>query len=154
MPSVPRPSRSLQTQLLSTVEVRPEKLFRITRHASGEPYFGRTGANRFDDRSSVKSRRFGTCYFGLSLEVAMAETILHDEMPVRGKFLIAAQEIESRHLVRFKGDPLTLVDLTGISLKTLVGSSEISTVMPYELPQLWSMALHRHPVQADGLLYM
>lgn len=56
--------------------------------------------------------------------------------------------------MRFKGEALTLIDLTGVTLKTLVGSSAISTDMPYQLPQSWSMALHRHPLQADGLLYM
>ncbi len=26
--------------------------------------------------------------------------------------------------------------------------------MPYDVPQRWSRALHRHPVGADGLAYM
>lgn len=51
------------------------KLYRISRYSSGEPYFGRTGANRFDDPTRAKARRFGTCYLGLSLEVAIAETM-------------------------------------------------------------------------------
>jgi hypothetical protein len=86
--------------------------------------------------------------------VAIAETILHDEMPVRGRFEVAAQEIEDRHCVRFRGESLTLVDLTGTALKALIGTGAISTTMPYDVPQRWSSALHRHPVGADGIVYM
>jgi hypothetical protein len=84
----------------------------------------------------------------------IAETVLQDEMPVRGRFEVAAQEIEGRQFVRFRGEPLTLVDLTGAALKALVGTGAISTTMPYDLPQRWSRALHRHSVDADGILYM
>lgn len=132
----------------------PSTLYRVSRHSSGEPYFGKSASNRFDDPDRTKSKRFGTCYLGFNLEVAIAETILHDEMPVKGAFSVSAQEIESRYVVRFKGEPLTLVNLTGVSLKALVGSSAISTIMPYDVPQRWSKALHRHPTEVDGILYM
>ena len=153
MATLPRPSRHLARQRLPTVVVQACDLFRLSRYDSGEPFFGKSAANRFDDRAKTKAKRFGTCYFGLSLEVAVAETVLHDEMPIRGTFAIAAPEIEMRYLVRFNGGALTLVDLTGTSLKALVGSSAISTATPYDA-QLWSMALHRHAQKVDGLLYM
>ena len=59
--------------------------------------------------------------------MAIAETILYDEMPVNGRFDVAAQEIEERHCVRFQGQLLTLVDLTGTALKALIGTGAIST---------------------------
>jgi RES domain len=135
MQPITLPPRNLAAISIRTVQVSPSRLYRISRFASGEPFFGRSASNRFDDPSRVESRRFGTCCLGLSLEVAIAETILHDEMPVRGRFEIAAQEIESRHCVRFRGEPLTLVDLTGPSLKALIGTGAISTTMPYDVPQ-------------------
>jgi hypothetical protein len=46
------------------------------------------------------------------------------------------------------------VDLTGTALKSLVGSSEVSTILSYDIPQRWSLALHRHPAGVDGLVYM
>jgi hypothetical protein len=153
MPLAP-PPRGLASLQIRTVQVSPAKLYRISRLNSGEPFFGRSGANRFDDPDRIKSRRFGTCYLGFSLEVAIAETVLHDEMPVKGRFEVAAREIEDRYCVRFRGAPLTLVDLTGAALKALVGSSDISTTTPYDVPQRWSKALHRHPVCPDGILYM
>ncbi len=129
-------------------------LYRISRYPSGEPYFGKTANNRFDDRSAPKKGRFGTCYFGLDLETAIAETVLHDEMPVNGTFLIAYTEIESRYLVRFKSGSLMLANLTGIPLKTLGGHGSLSTITPYNLPQRWAMAVHRHPQCVDGIYYM
>ncbi len=154
MQPIPLPPRNLASIPISTVQVSPSRLYRISRFNSGEPFFGRSASNRFDDPDRTKSKRFGTCYLGFSLEVAIAETILHDEMPVKGRFDVAAQEIEDRHCVRFRGEPLTLVDLTGTALKALIGTGAISTTMPYDVPQRWSRALHRHPVGADGILYM
>ena len=154
MQPIPLPPRNLASMPISTVQVEPSRLYRISRFNSGEPFFGRSASNRFDDPDRTKSKRFGTCYLGFSLAVAIAETILHDEMPVEGRFDVAAQEIEDRHCVRFQGEPLTLVDLTGTALKALIGTGAISTTMPYDVPQRWSRALHRHPVRADGILYM
>jgi hypothetical protein len=151
---VPLPPRNLAQIQIQTLQVQPSALYRISRHNSGEPFFGTSGSNRFDDPTRIKKRRFGTCYLGLGLEVAIAETVLHDEMPNRGRFEIAVQEIENRHCVRFSGKPLTLIDLTGTALKALVGTGAISTAMPYDVPQRWSKALHDHPVDADGMVYM
>ena len=148
------PPRNLSRIAISTVVVQVETLFRVSRFLSNEPYFGKSAGSRFDDRSSVKGTRYGTCYCGFDLVTAIAETVLHDEMPKRGQFAIAHSDFEARQLVRFRGDTLVLADLTGTSLKTLVGDASLSTVVPYRLPQLWSMAIHRHPQKVDGILYM
>jgi len=83
------PPRNLRELDLATVAIRAVDLFRISRYVTGEPYFGRTKANRFDDPRRTKKQRFGTCYCGLDLETAIAETLLHDEMPVRGNFKLS-----------------------------------------------------------------
>jgi hypothetical protein len=139
---------------LETVQVQVESLYRISRHSSGEPYFGRSAGNRFDDNSRPPSKRFGTCYLGLTLQVAIAETVLHDLMPDSGHFVVPPDELESKQVVRFEGRTLKLAKLTGTALKRIVGSSEISTSFPYDLPQAWAMAFHAHPAKVDGLLYM
>jgi hypothetical protein len=149
------PPRQLSKIKLPTVTVAAERLFRVSRHTSGEPYFGRGGVNRFDDRSKPITRRFGTCYFGLSLTVAIAETVLHDEMPNgNAEFEIAAEEFTDRFLVTFKGSQLLLAKLTGESLKSLAGDGSVSTVVPPDIPQLWAMAIERHQQRVDGILYM
>lgn len=139
---------------LATADVAVSTLWRISRHSSGEPFFGRSAGNRFDDRSPVKSRRFGTCYCGFDLPTAIAETVLHDEIAQRGQFSLAYSQVDGRQLVRFAGDRLVLADLTGVALKTLGADGSISTVTPYSLPQRWAMAVHRHPQHVDGILYV
>jgi hypothetical protein len=86
--------------------------------------------------------------------VAFAETVLHDELPVAGKFLVTADALEARYVVKFAGAVLTLADMTGAALKRSGADSSISTITPYALPQRWSVAIHKHSDKVDGLLYM
>lgn len=64
------PPRDLHRQPLSTVSLDPCGLWRVSRFAQGEPYFGRSAANRFDDPHRTAKRRFGTCYLGCSMAIA------------------------------------------------------------------------------------
>lgn len=147
------PPRNLARQRLPVRVVAAGMLLRVSRHGAGEPYFGKAGAFRFDS-TLPRARRFGTCYCGFDLQTALAETVLHDEVPVRGTFRLSAQDFASRLLVRFTGEDLTLADLTGVGLKRLGGNGAISTILPYDLPQRWSLAIHRHPQAVDGIYYM
>jgi hypothetical protein len=137
------------------VKVSPLALYRISRFDTGEPHFGTTGNNRFDDASRPKHKRYGCCYFGLALETALAETLLHDEVAVRGAFRVSQAHLAQHFLVRFDGSmALVLADLTGEALKTLGGDGSISTELPATMPRRWSRAVHRHPDKVDGILYM
>lgn len=147
-----KPTSSFGKVQNTPILLNPEKLLRISRHNTGEPFFGRSGANRFDDYR--KTKHFGTCYFGLSLDVAFAETVLHDAVPVQGGFSIAVEELENRYVVTFSGDPLHLLDLTGATLKRLGIDSSLTTVMPNNLTQRWSVAVHKLIGQYDGFMYM
>lgn len=158
IPAPPNPALLAQIPL-ETVAVDPSALVRISRHATGEPYFGYSGGGRFDDPLPHGDHPFGTCYLGADLTVALAETLLHDAWPRRGRFKVSLDDIQSRFLVRtVGGQPLKLARLTGTALKALVGSSELSSccqgTKPYAMPQRWSRALHDHPERVDGLLYM
>lgn len=135
---------------LPIILLEPRNLIRISRYASGEPHFGRTGGNRFDD----PDRLYGTCYFGESLLVALAETLLHDAVAVRGAFRVHPDNIASRHVLRFEGQALRLANLTGASLKRLGGHAGLSGTASYRLPQRWSQAVHAHAEQVDGFVYM
>lgn len=152
--SLKPPPRNLSRIPLTTQSVRAKALYRVSRRGFGEPYFAKTAGNRFDDRAKPKKNRFGTCYFGLDLKTAIAETVLHDEMPVQRTFQIAFTEIDSRYLVRFKRGSLVLANLTGTALKTLGGNGSLSTIIPYKLSQRWAMAVYRHPQCVDGIYYM
>lgn len=147
------PGRHFAHATLTTKEVAPATLLRISRYDTGEPYFGRSGGNRFDDPR--KRGRFGTCYFGFDLHCAFAETVLHDEVAdlELGGFPLVTAELE-RYVLSFTGSPLNVAVLHGLPLKNLGGDGSLSTVVPYDIPQQWSAAVHRHDQRVDGFLYM
>lgn len=148
------PPPDFASRTLSTKTVEVTDLFRISGHSSGEPYFGRTASYRFDDRRRARTKRFGTCYCGFALRTAMAETLLHDEVTVGGTFQLSQAYFDSRYLVRFQGGTLTLANLTGMPLRVLDGDGAISSITPYLLPQMWSMAVHAHPQNVDGIYFV
>ena len=86
----PPPTVLATSVTLPVVGLPVPGLYRISGHASGEPYFGASGGNRFDAPSCRTGHpEYGTCYPGLSFEVALAESLLHDAAPVKGAFPIA-----------------------------------------------------------------
>lgn len=144
------PPADFATLALEVAQVDPVSCVRITRYRDTEPFFGKTGGNRFDD----PLRGFGVCYAGDDFLVAFAESILHDAVAVSGGFRVAESELLSRHVVGFDGSMLALADLTGIQLKRLGGTNDISSELPYDMPQRWSRAVYEHPSNVDGLRYV
>jgi len=98
--------------------------------------------------------RFGVCYMGLSLDVAFAESVLHDLTADALGFNIPQSEVNSRFLVRFDGEPLVLANFTGASLLRHGADGQISTTLDYSITQAWSAAVHAHPQNVDGILYV
>lgn len=139
---------------LKTVQFDPSSLYRISGHDTGEPHFGRRAANRFDDPHEDSTLRYGTCYLGTSLAVAIAETILHDRKPVDSWFYVHSAVIMERFVVRFDGELLVLADLTGAELKRLGGHAALSGTASYARTRNWSAAVHAHPDKVDGFVYM
>lgn len=153
MPLKPPPADFSQLPL-KVREVSVTSLKRIGRHKNGEPYFGKHAANRFDD----PNKGFGTCYCGQQLDTAIAETVLHDELPEKGQFKIRQEDIEARNLVTFAAGEdngvLRLADLTGSHLKRLGGDNALSADHPYDVSQQWGAAVHAHPENVDGFLFV
>lgn len=130
------------------------ELFRISGFATGEPFFGVSGGSRFDAPGClVGSPEYASCYLGLSFDVALAESLLHDAVPVRGKFSIAAAEIDRRWVHRFSAK-LRLFDLSGHLLKTMGGHAGLTGTSSYKLPQRWSKAIFDNPLHVDGFIYV
>jgi hypothetical protein len=148
------PPRSFAKVPLSIIVQDPAALVRVTRFPDGEPFFGKNGANRFDDYRRPKRERFGTCYLGLGILVAFAETVLHDEIAVNGRFEVALSRLADHYAVEFSGRPLRIADCTGVALKRMDADGALSTEMPYDMPQRWSVALHGHPARIDGFRYV
>lgn len=148
------PPADLHDIPLDIRQVPPDRLTRISWHATGEPFFGTRAANRFDDASLPVENRFGTCYLGMSLTVAFAESILHDRNPEGGRFHVTGAEIGMRFAYRLDGPPLRLAKLTGAALKKLGGHGELSGTSDYAIPRQWSRAIAMHPDSVDGFMYM
>lgn len=136
----------------SVTSLSPDKLLRISRYTTGEPYFGMSGTNRFD--APTDSRSFGTCYLGRTLTVALAETVLHDEIPTQGRFDIAASELDRRYVLEFSGDKLKLANLHGAALKRMGGHGDLSGTHDYTLTQQWALGVFQNPAEFDGFIYM
>jgi len=147
------PSEHFANATLVTRTIPPAALVRVSRYETREPYFGKSGGNRFDDPR--KRRRYGTSYFGFDLHCAFAETVLHDEIAdlAVGGLPLVTTELE-RFVLSFTGSPLTVAVLHGLPLKNLGGDGALSTVVPYDIPQQWSLAVHGHGRRVDGFLNM
>lgn len=139
---------------LPTVLRQASHLLRISSHRTAEPYFSRAGTHRFDDPRPRPQDRYATCYFGESLAVAVAETLLHDLYPKKGAFYVERAMILSRYVIQFKGKDLALADLTGAALKRLGGHAGLSGSDSYKRTKNWSRAIYDHPDEVDGILYM
>jgi hypothetical protein len=148
------PSAQFGALKLGIIEQAPSHIVRVTRFPDTEPYFGRTRSHRFDDPEG----RFGVCYAGDDFLVAFAESVLHDCLPAQRpdapSYVLAKADLKSLHVVRFIGAPLSLADLTGAPLNRLGGDNSISSIVPYDVPQRWSKAVHQHRLKPDGLRYV
>lgn len=148
------PPATLATAAFRALFIAPEKVVRVSSYATGEPYFGQSGGNRFDAPGWAHGTpEFATCYFGTSLDVALAESILHDRIAVDGGFEIANTVLAGSFVHRFKGDNLRLLNLTGATLKRLNGHAELTGTGNYAIPQQWSLAVYRNPAEFDGFIY-
>lgn len=97
-------------------------------------------------------------YAAATLEVCFAETLLRGGQKsaplVGGITPLPYSELVKRCLVGFSGSELRLANFTGIALKNLGGDASVTSVVPYNVPQAWSEAIHSHPDNVDGLIYV
>jgi hypothetical protein len=139
---------------LTTVQIQPANLFRVSSHNTGEPYFGTHQGNRFDDPHPIPAARYGTSYFGESFDVAIAETLLHDRTPEKGYFYVERAVILNRFLIEFQGTELVLADVTGPELRRMGGHAALTGTSSLKIPQQWSSSIYHHADKVDGFRYM
>jgi RES domain len=159
--SLPLPDKKFAKDAkLGIQTINPDKLVRVSRFESGEPYFGKSGANRFDDPRKG-GKRFGTCYFGVEsaavpnqgLRCAFAETVLHDRrIDLRHGYGLAETELD-RYVYRFTGKPLKVAVMYGDDLLLVGGDGRLSTEKPYTSTQQWALMVFKHGENVDGFLY-
>lgn len=126
---------------------------RLTRHPNTEPYWGKARRYRFDD----PLQRFGVTYVAEELEVAFAETILHEVADFEeGRWVVPYDQIDRRWIMRYARPQaqLTLLDLTGIGLKRLGLNNDVCSLSDYGFTQQLSRAIHDQVPEADGIYYV
>lgn len=127
-------------------------LVRLTRRPGSEPYYGKRKTSRFDD----PLQQYGVTYAAFSLEVAFAETVLHEHgLYEDGAWIVPGSMISERSVVRFDAPRiLQLADLTGPALKALGLDNQISAGADYAFTWELSRALHDAVPECDGILYV
>lgn len=137
---------------LDTVQEHFSEVLRITSWFDGQPYFGKSGSNRFDDPKG----EYGVCYAAQDIRCAIAETLLHDEVAEKGFFTVEHEEISKLwvHHLQSK-EPVHRVDFSGHLLKRLgVESASIMSETTLEHSQYWSREIYEHDDAIDCIQYV
>lgn len=144
-------------ELLRPVRVEVASLVRLSRYPATEPHWS-AGVYRFDDPDPDGPDPFGTCYAANSIEVAFAESVIHECGRFGGSaYEIPHLELSARSIVHFRcrtRKTLLLADLTGAALKALGLNNDISASDDYTQSQMWAQAIHRAHVRWDGIRYV
>lgn len=149
---VPDFAAALRDGKLRLVEQEASTLLRLTQRSHSEPYFGTKKVSRFDDPLQL----YGVTYAARSLEVAFAETVLHESaLYEAGAWIVPASAVYGRSIVHLDADrPLVLADLTGPSLKAIGLDNQVSAGIDYASTWAISRALHEAVPECDGILYV
>ena len=143
--------------LLRPVRVEVSSLVRLSRYPATEPYWS-SGVYRFDDPDPGRAGEFGACYTAGSIEVAFAESVIHESGRfVDGAYEVPSAELTERSVVRFACDrrkTLVLADLTGAALKALGLNIDISALADYSVSQAWAQAIHDADPRWQGIRYV
>lgn len=116
--------------------------------AEHEPIFFDPGLS---GRLNAPDASYGVLYSAEQTSGAFAETFLRTP----GRRLIDLDFLGCKAYVRLQvQSELTLIKLAGPGLAILGATAEVvHGSLPYDVPQAWSKALFRHPVDAHGIAY-
>lgn len=94
-------------------------------------------------------------YLGSSLKVCFLEAVLRDERDgVVGDYLMDETELDTRRYAEVElREALKLIDLCGDGPVRMGVPSDVPRGSKQTLARKWSVALHDHPEQADGIIY-
>lgn len=152
-----RPDLGSFEALLRPIRIDVASLVRLSRHPATEPCWS-SGVYRFDHPDPGGADAFGTCYTASTIEVAFAESVIHEcGRFARGSYEVPAAELTARSVVRFaceRRKTLLLADLSGTALKALGLNNDISASADYTASQTWARAIHGASPRWDGIRYV
>jgi hypothetical protein len=124
-------------------------LHRIHRADLDPLFFGPAPGSPPAGRWDAPVGEFGVCYLAEEPYVAFAETFLR----VPGIFSVGEEDLGVRSVARFHVvQPIRLVAFHGAGLAK-VGATAAVCSGPHEVSRAWSLALHAHPDEVDGIRY-
>lgn len=143
---------------LDLVELAADgRCFRLSRRAFPDPLGFGYAPSRFSDPEVMLEPpdRYGVIYFGSSLKVCFAETILRDRGDGRlGPLPIEWTELLDWTAVEFRIErPLSLVDLTGDGMLRMGVPTDVARASTHDLSRVWSRAFWTHARKPDGIRY-
>ena len=158
-PAARRVARTIAEGRHFHVEVEAATLVRVTSHPRGEPYFGRTGRNRFDAPGPKPA--FGVTYCAPILPTAFAESVLHIDRRFDTKrncwVVSRAGVIDASWVVdlqRPHAPKLRLFPLCGDLLTTMNIGNIVSAGRDYRATREMAAVIHNDDATADGILYV
>jgi hypothetical protein len=140
----PPPPPDIGKRKVAVLEFR-DRLFRTHNIDRNPIFFGKLG-NRFD----APDQSYGVLYAGGDAYCAFIETLAS----AAGTRVITTTALKAKALAEMTPErALRLIDLTQSGTLVRIGADARLFSGDYTVSQLWSRALHDHPVAADGLLY-
>lgn len=129
----PPPADPAALRSFPELEDRPGLVYRVTRRDRSPWWFSSSLDGRFDLAAPA-----GTCYLAWNSVAALFEVL----GPSRSIGWVSEEFLAVRHLVHLPlpGEP-RLADLTARAAAAFGITLEISTVVPYALPQSWALRL-------------
>lgn len=141
------------------VEIDAASLVRVTTHPSGEPYFGRTGRNRFDAPGAAPT--FGVSYCAPNFLTAFAESILHVDKRFdsrRNRWVVSRSGVLDATWVvdlrRPHAPQLRLFPLCGELLTSMSIGNIVSAGRDYRATRAIAGVIHDDDPASDGILYV
>jgi hypothetical protein len=158
MSALPLPPKEFSALALRVEEVDPSALLRIAWTTTSTHFtFRRNARYRFD----APDRSFGVLYAAFDLPTAFVETVLRElpqQTPATSRIPLAWNDIANRRVVPLRAGAkrrrLRLIALYGDGLVAARTDNRIATLDDYAVTREWAKACHKHPLRADGILYM
>jgi hypothetical protein len=142
---LPSPPADLAGRMLTLVEF-DGPIFRSHGLSRHPVHYGTTGLYRFD----APDGSYGVLYAGTDIFCAFIESLIKDP----GNRIITTTELIRKAVAELKAiRALRLIYLTPSGALLRIGADARLFSADHKAAQLWSKALHDHPVAADGILY-
>lgn len=153
----PLPTAAFSRVALEIEHVDPgERFGRIYFDRFPEPLgFGKSPSRFSDPRRRIPDNRFGVLYLGRSLKVCFLEAVLRDQRNgAVGDFPMEERELLARTYATIEvTQRLNLVDLRDDCCIRMGIPTDVARAFNQRLGRAWSVAIHDHPAQPDGIIY-